>query len=184
MVNLPAWEPPMGGTEQVHLLGMLDRLRVTFRYKADGLDNQQLMFRLPSSELSLGGLLQHLAAVEDEKFTYFIARERPEVLLELTADGRDQFVLNPEEDPAVLYRRYDAAVAKSRRIQAEVVSTGGLDALSALEYEGNHASVRRVICDLIEEYGRHTGHADLLREAIDGRVGEDAPFDYLPVWYA
>lgn len=57
MENLPPWEPPMGGTEQVHLLGMLDRLRVTFRYKADGLDIKQLMFRLPSSELSLGGLL-------------------------------------------------------------------------------------------------------------------------------
>lgn len=183
MENLPPWEPPMGGTEQVHLLGMLDRLRVTFRYKADGLDIKQLMFRLPSSELSLGGLLQHLAAVEDEKFTYFIARERPEVLLELTADGRDQFVVNPVEDPAGLYRRYDTSVAKSRRIQAEVVAAGSLDTLSALEYEGNHASVRRVICDLIEEYGRHTGHADLLREAIDGRVGEDAPFDYLPVWY-
>lgn len=184
MENFPPWEPPMGGAEQEHLLGMLDRLRVTFRYKADGLDIKQLMFKLPSGALSLGGLLQHLAALEDEKFTYFIARERPEVLLGLTSEGSDQFVVSPDEDPAVLYDRYDNSVAKSRRIQAGVVAAGGLDAPSALEYEGNHASVRRVICDLIEEYGRHTGHADLLREAIDGRVGEDAPFDYLPVWYA
>lgn len=184
MEKLPVWEPPMGGTEQEHLLGMLDRLRVTFRYKSDGLDIKQLRFKLPSSELSLGGLLQHLAAVEDEKFTYFIARESPEVLLELIAEGRDQFVVSPNEDPAVLYDRYDTSVAKSRRIQVRVVAAGSLDTPSALEYEGKYASVRRVICDLIEEYGRHTGHADLLREAIDGRVGEDAPFDYLPGWYA
>lgn len=184
MENFPPWEPPMGGTEQDHLLGMLDRLRVTFRYKTHGLDMEQLAFKLPSSDLSLGGLLQHLAVVEDEKFTYFIARERPEILLELTAEGRDQFAVDPKGDPAVLYGRYDNLVAKSRRIQAGVVAAGGLDAPSALEFEGKHASVRRVICDLIEEYGRHTGHADLLREALDGRVGEDPPFDYLPAWYS
>jgi hypothetical protein len=46
--------------------------------------------------------------------------------------------------------------------------------------DGEHASLRRLVCDLIEEYGRHTGHADLLREAVDGRVGEDPP----PGWQA
>ena len=46
--------------------------------------------------------------------------------------------------------------------------------------ETNHASLRRLLCDLIEEYGRHTGHADLLREAVDGRVGEDPPADWHP----
>lgn len=183
MQDFPVWEPPMGGTEQQHLFGMLDRLRTTFRYKADGLDIRQLATKLPSSQLSLGGLLQHLALVEDEKFTYFIARQRPEVLLELTADGREQFVVDLDEDPEVLYQRYDHAVAKSRKIQQSIIEEGTLDADSGLEFEGKHASIRRIICDLIEEYGRHAGHADLLREAVDGRVGEDAPWDYLPAWY-
>ncbi len=45
---------------------------------------------------------------------------------------------------------------------------------------GAHASLRRLVCDLIEEYGRHTGHADLIREAVDGRVGEDPPAGWRP----
>ena len=81
------------------------------------------------------------------------------------------------------YQRYDHAVAKSRKIQQSIIEEGTLDADSGLEFEGKHASIRRIICDLIEEYGRHAGHADLLREAVDGRVGEDAPWDYLPAWY-
>jgi hypothetical protein len=47
--------------------------------------------------------------------------------------------------------------------------------------DGQHASLRRLLCDLVEEYGRHTGHADLLREAVDGRVGEDPPPGWTPV---
>ncbi|TDU24499.1 DinB family protein [Arthrobacter sp. JUb115] len=184
MEILPPWEPPMSGSDQQHLFGMLDRLRATFRYKADGLDIEQLATKLPSSQLSLGGLLQHLALVEDEKFTYFIAGQRPEVLLGFTANGREHFVVDLEEDPENLYQRYDRAVAKSRGIQQSVIEERNLDTGSGLAFEGKHASIRRIICDLIEEYGRHAGHADLLREAIDGRVGEDPPFDYLPAWYA
>lgn len=184
MDYLPPWEPPMSGSEHAHLLGMLDRLRVTFRYKTDGLGIEQLAFKLPSSDLSLGGLLQHLSTVEDEKFTYLISRERPIVLLELTAEGQDPFDVNLAEDPTVLYSRYDRAVEKSRKIQSEIITPRALGEPSALEFAGQHASIRRVICDLIEEYGRHTGHADLLREAIDGRVGEDPPFEYRPAWHA
>lgn len=183
MKNLPLWEPPMSGTEAQHLFGMLDRLRTTFRYKADKLDIGQLATKLPSSQLSLGGLLQHLALVEDEKFTYFIARQRPEVLLALTADGREHFDVDLNDDPEILYQRYDEAVAKSRKIQQSLIEEGALDTDSGLEFDGKHVSVRRIICDLVEEYGRHAGHADLLREAVDGRVGEDAPWDYLPAWY-
>ena len=47
-------------------------------------------------------------------------------------------------------------------------------------HDGHHASLRRLVCDLIEEYGRHTGHADLIREAVDGRVGEDPPAGWRP----
>ncbi|QIS12876.1 DUF664 domain-containing protein [Nocardia arthritidis] len=55
-------------------------------------------------------------------------------------------------------------------------AAGGLDQLVHLAWpDGRHISLRRLVCDLIEEYGRHTGHADLLREAVDGRVGEDPP---------
>lgn len=65
MTDLPPWEPPFAGTELEHLTGALDRLRWTFRWKADGLDADQLAFRLPTSALSIGSLLKHLAWVED-----------------------------------------------------------------------------------------------------------------------
>jgi hypothetical protein len=60
-------------------------------------------------------------------------------------------------------------------------TSGGLDQLVALAApDGQRASLRRLLFDLLEEYGRHTGHADLLREAVDGRVGEDPPPDWRP----
>jgi hypothetical protein len=62
------------------------------------------------------------------------------------------------------------------------IADQGLDQLVAVsDDEGNHPSLRRMICDLVEEYGRHTGHADLIREAVDGRVGEDPPADWRPM---
>ena len=64
---------------------------------------------------------------------------------------------------------------------AAVLARGGLDQpVAAHDAEGNHANLRRLLCDLVEEYGRHTGHADLIREAVDGRVGEDPPAGWLP----
>lgn len=183
MADFPIWEPPIFASEQEHLFAMLDRLRATFRYKADGLNLEQLKARLPSSELSMGGLLQHLLTVEDEKFSYFIARERPEVLLEFLEQDKNPFIVQDDEDPRALYERYDKAVAKSRLIQQQIIDDGTLDTASGLGFEGQQPSVRRIICDLIEEYGRHTGHSDLIREAIDGRVGEDPPQDFLPMWF-
>jgi hypothetical protein len=61
------------------------------------------------------------------------------------------------------------------------LADGGLDQLVHVAWpDGRRASLRRLVCDLIEEYGRHTGHADLLREAVDGRVGEDPPAGWHP----
>src|SRR2546423_9572445 len=61
----PPWEPPLAGGEVEHLVGALDRLRATFRYKADDLDAAGVRSRIGASSLTIGGLLKHLAAVED-----------------------------------------------------------------------------------------------------------------------
>ena len=67
MSTEPPWEPPLAGSDVDHLAGTLERLRATFRWKADGLDVDQLWARpVPSSELSVGGLLKHLAVVEEQ----------------------------------------------------------------------------------------------------------------------
>jgi Protein of unknown function (DUF664) len=178
------WEPPWAGTETEQLFGALDRLRTTFRWKCDGLDAASLRHRLGVSALSLGGLLKHLALVE---VLYAGPQLNGEPLAEPWAgewDAQDwdwPFTSADHDPPEKLYADYDAAVARCRSALTETVSRVGLDAPSALrDAAGKHASVRRLVCDLIEEYGRHTGHADLLREAVDGLVGEDPP----PGWSA
>jgi len=178
------WEPPLAGTEGEHILGALDRLRATFRWKADDLDAHGLRTTIGASALTLGGLLKHLALVEDEVST---TRLRGDAIGEpWAAMGRpDQdwpFSSASEDPPEELYALYDGAVERSRARFAAAVADGGLDQLVHLAMpDGRHASLRRLLCDLVEEYGRHTGHADLLREAVDGRVGEDPPPGWRPV---
>lgn len=75
-----------------------------------------------------------------------------------------------------LYALWDGAVERSRKRLDAALADGGLDQLVAASHpDGRHASLRRLVFDLVEGYGRHTGHADLLREAVDGLVGEDPP---------
>lgn len=173
------WEPPLAGTEVEHLLGSLDRLRATFRWKADGLDAAGLSAQIPSSTLTLGGLLKHLAAVEDIAFTWKLSGSDPgELWRSVDWDGDPDWVFRSAADdtPEELYALYDAAIVRARERVGTALATGGLDTEADIADDaGVHASLRRLIFDLVEEYGRHTGHADLLREAVDGRVGEDPP---------
>lgn len=184
----PPWEPPLAGTEVGHLLGALDRQRATFRWKADGLDAAELNTRIGASTLTIGGLLKHLAVVEDEKFTGWLSGAplgEPWVSLGGPPDGDDAdawvFGSAAEDSPEDLYALYDGAVQRSHRRLAAALANGGLDQPVHIQF-GNqgHLSLRRLLFDLLEEYGRHTGHADLLREAVDGRVGEDPPMDWRP----
>lgn len=173
----------MAAGEADHLVGMLERLRVACRWEADGLALGDLRAGIPSSALTLGGLLKHLAVVEDDCLAWQIAGERP-VTRFIVPDGAEvdqwQFSVSEDETAEEVYALWDDAVARSRVRLADIVSDGALDDPGALDFDGVHPSIRRHICDLIEEYGRHPGHADLLREAIDGRVGEDPPDDWLP----
>ena len=87
-----------------------------------------------------------------------------------------EFASADDDTPEQLYALWDGAVERSRARLDAALADGGLDQLVHVSWpDGRHASLRRLLCDLIEEYGRHTGHADLLREAVDGRVGEDPP---------
>ena len=180
----PPWEPPLAGTEVEHLIGALERLRATFRWKCDGLDAVGLQVRVGASSLTLGGLLKHLALAEDFTFTEKLAGSAIGAPWDATEwDGTHEwfFTSAADDTPAYLYALWKGAVARSRARLEGALAVGGLDQLvHAADDGGNHASLRRLLCDLIEEYGRHTGHADLLREAVDGRVGEDPPDDWRP----
>ena len=173
------WEPPLAGTEAEHLVGALDRLRTTFRWKADDLDGAGLQTNIGSSALTLGGLLKHLAAMEDYTFTAKLSGTPIGAPWDTTGwDGSDdwEFTSAAADPPEQLYAFWDGAVERSRARLEAALADGGLDQLVHISApDGRHANLRRLLCDLIEEYGRHTGHADLLREAVDGRVGEDPP---------
>ncbi len=179
------WEPPLAGNEVEHLLGALDRLRTTFQWKADGLDSSGLHVRVGASDLTLAGLLKHLAFVEDFTFTVKLRGEAPGapwVASNWESDENWEFTSAADDTPEYLYGLWQEAVERSHRRLREALDDGGLDQLAHVsDDEGNRASLRRLVCDLIEEYGRHTGHADLLREAVDGRVGEDPPEGWRPV---
>ncbi|WP_084957042.1 DUF664 domain-containing protein [Thermoactinospora rubra] len=179
------WEPPIAGTEVEHLVGALDRLRTTFRWKADDLDAAGLQTRVGASSLTLGGLLKHLAVVEDYTFTVKMRGEPMgapwDSFGQVTDDEDWPFTSAADDAPEQLYALWDGAVERSRARLGAALADGGLDQLVHVSWpDGRRASLRRLVCDLIEEYGRHTGHADLLREAVDGRVGEDPP----PGWRA
>jgi hypothetical protein len=76
---------------------------------------------------------------------------------------------------------WDGAVERSRERTAAALAEGGMELPAHISWpDGRHPSLRRLLCDLLEEYGRHTGHADLIREAVDGRVGEDPPAGWRP----
>ncbi|WP_345462345.1 DUF664 domain-containing protein [Nocardioides marinquilinus] len=179
------WEPPFAADEQAHLLGALDRMRATFRFKTDDLDADGLRARVGASSLTLGGLLKHLAAVEDFKSTVMLTGDpigEPWESLGYDASNEWELESAAADAPATLYGLWDDAVRRSRARFAAVLATGGLGAaVHADNGEGDHASARRLLFDLLEEYGRHCGHADLLREAVDGRVGEDPPPGWRPV---
>lgn len=173
------WEPPLAGTETAHLVGALDRLRTTFRWKAGHLDAAGLQTRIGASSLTLGQLLKHLAFVEDYTFTIKLRGGSPGAPWESVdwdANPEWPFSSAADDTPEELYALWDAAVERSRKRLDAALADGGLDQLvDAGDDDGQHASLRRLVFDLLEEYGRHTGHADLLREAVDGLVGEDPP---------
>jgi hypothetical protein len=180
-----SWEPALAGSEAEHLTAVLDRLRTTFRWKADGLDAAGLQGHIGPSALTLGGLLKHLARVEDEIFTVKLTGEPMGTPWESIASGGEddpEFASAANDTPEQLYALWDGAVLRSRaRLAAALEGAGPEQLVHMATRDGRRASLRRLLCDLIEEYGRHTGHADLLREAVDGRVGEDPPAGWRPV---
>lgn len=177
----PSWQPPVAGTEAEHLVAALDRQRTTFRWKADGLDSAGLALTIGASTMTLGGLLKHLAFVEDLYFTARLLQTSPGKPWEDVDWGAEpgwDWVSATSDSPGRLYALYDSSVVRSREHLTAAITDRGLEQAIDLGWSGGRQpSLRRVLFDLIEEYARHTGHADLLREAVDGRVGEDPPED-------
>jgi hypothetical protein len=172
-------EPPFAGDETATLLGSLERQRATLAWKCGGLDAVDLRVRLGPSAITLGGLLKHMAAVEDDIFgVKLLGRDRqpPWDTVDWAADPDWDWRSAADDPPEHLLALWNEAVNRSRAIVAESLATGGLDRLAAHTYPNGAApSLRRLMIDMVEEYARHVGHADLIRESVDGLVGEDPP---------
>jgi hypothetical protein len=175
-------EPPAVGDEASTLLGSLERQRATFEWKCADLSRDQLSMRLDTSELSLGRLLKHLAYMEDLNFTRGLAgADLPQPWLDVDPATRADWVFSSADSDSAetLYALWRHAVRRSREAARAAISRGGPGQTYEVA-DGREETVRRLLVDMIEEYGRHTGQADLLREAIDGRVGEDPPGAAVP----
>ena len=176
-------EPPLAGTEVEALIGSLDRMRGYLLWKCGGLDAAGIRATLGPSTVTLGGLLKHLAVVEAITFSFKMHGRAPFSPFD-TADWDDEgwhWRVEEDDTPESLETLFTESVAKGQALVAEAIADGGLGGLTeAANDAGEHANVRRMVLDMIEEYGRHVGHADLIRESVDGLVGEDPPDGWTP----
>lgn len=163
-------DPDTSGPERQTLVDFLEYYRTVLLRKAVGLTPAQLSARLGPSTLTIGGLLKHMGYVEHGWFRECWLGEgliepwsavdwaaRPDWELETAAD----------DAPAELARLYTESVERSR---AAIADSHDLDA--TVQYRDQAWSLRWILVHMIEEYARHCGHADLLRESIDGRTGD------------
>jgi hypothetical protein len=173
-------EPPAAGNETDTLLGSLERQRATLAWKCGGLDAAGMRATTAASTITLGGLLKHLALVEDEYFTRQLtgapSLSAPFDAVDFDADPDWEWRTAADDSPEELMALWESCVARSRANVATAYAEGGPDVTSGLAWSsGEPPTLRRLVVDLIEEYARHTGHADLIRESVDGLVGEGLP---------
>ena len=167
---------PAAPDETEALRGALDRNRRTFAWKTGGLDADAMHRTLGPSRLTLAGLIKHLALVEDHYFTHqLLGGDYPAVWAPAAGNHDWEWTSAVEDSPEGLRRLWLDAVARSEEALDEALAKSDLDQPLAISDWAERPNLRRMLIDLIEEYARHTGHADLIRESIDGLVGEDAP---------
>ncbi|WP_416981780.1 DinB family protein [Streptomyces sp. T028] len=159
---------PLTGGERETLSAVLDWHRATFELKCSGLPPERLNERaVPPSTLSLHGLVRHLAGVERWWFRIqFTGEDIP--LLHYSDDDPDQDFGKLDGDVAEDFAVWRAECDRSRRITAAAPS---LEETGIRKRTGEPISLRRILVDMIAEYARHNGHADLLRERLDGSTG-------------
>ncbi|WP_377266951.1 DinB family protein [Peterkaempfera sp. SMS 1(5)a] len=172
-------EPPVAGDEVETLLGALERQRRTLAWKCSGLDAAGLRTTVGASQVTLGGLLKHLALVEDDMVSQkLLGRPAAEPWsgVDWDSDPDWEWRTAADDTPEELLELWQNAVARSRAGIRQALSRAGLGQPAAYtNSRGETPSLRRLLIDLVEEYARHVGHADMIRESVDGLVGEDPP---------
>jgi uncharacterized damage-inducible protein DinB len=167
-MNAPRIDPPLEADERITLTAFLDRNRETLALKCDGLTDDQLRERaVPPSRLSLLGIVRHMAEVERNWFRPVLGGEEMRTIYAPDMDWEAAFRDVATGDVGEAFSTWRAECDHARALVA---------AAPTLETRGFRSrgwvSLRWVLNHMIEEYARHNGHADLLRECLDGVTGE------------
>jgi hypothetical protein len=169
-------EPPMAADELASILGFLDYQRATLAWKTRSLDATGLRATTAASTITLGGLLKHLARVEDYWFSERLHANEPAApwnTVDWAADRDWDWHSAADDTPEQLQAMWHAAVERSRSLVADALAADDLGQLARIPWgNGESPSLRWILLHMIEEYARHNGHADFLRESVDGETGE------------
>jgi uncharacterized damage-inducible protein DinB len=169
-------EPPLEGDELTTLLGFLEFQRATLAWKCRGVDAAGLDLKVPPSVLTLGGLLKHMALVESSWFERWLHGgdyAPPFDAIDWDADPNWEFESAAADAPGQLLVQWEEAVERSRASVVEALAHGDLSQKARRTWpDGRSPNLRWILVHMIEEYARHNGHADFLREAVDGETGE------------
>jgi uncharacterized damage-inducible protein DinB len=169
-------EAPIRADELTALRGFLDYHRDTFRWKCAGLSQEQLAQAHAPSTMTLGGMMKHLALNEVGWFGTTLAGTPdppPFDAVDWDADPDWEWRTAADDSPADLRALYDDCVRRADAAIDEALAKDGLDAESVGQSSQDGAfSLRWILLHMLEEYARHNGQADLIRESIDGATGE------------
>lgn len=178
----PPVSPSAVPSEADSLQTVLERNRRTFAWKTSGLDEKGLRATTAASSMTLGGLVKHVALVEADWLAVKLAGQdygSPWDVVDFDDDPDWEWRTGALDAPDDVYAVWRHAVDRSRTLVAEVIKERGLDGPASFTWpNGRTPTVRAMLLDMVEEYARHTGHADILREVVDSRVGEGAPEDF------
>jgi hypothetical protein len=167
--------PPEDAGELETLIGFLDWQRATFEWKCRGLDTVGLNRTLGPSTMTLGGLMKHLALVEEHWFSNRLfdrAKVSPWDSIDWDDNPDWEWHSAASDSPDELLELWRRFVDQSRSNVAEALAAGTLDQKVQNARPNDRPNLRWVLVHMIEEYARHNGHADMLREAVDGSTGE------------
>ena len=162
-------DPPLLGSERASLTTFLDWHRDTLAVKCEGLTAEQLRRQsMPPSTLSLLGLVRHMAEVERTWFRRVLAGETIPLVYSDTGDFQAAYQAD-EADVDEAFANWRAEIEHARRIES---ATPSLETTGYQPKWQEHVSLRWILIHMVEEYARHNGHADFLREGIDGTTGD------------
>ncbi|UOZ06417.1 DinB family protein [Amycolatopsis sp. WQ 127309] len=169
-------EPPVDADEAGTLLGFLEYHRATLAWKSAGLGEAGLRATVGPSPLTLGGMLKHLSYVEDHWFSRILSgneRAEPWNSVDWTASPDWDWDSAAEDTPEQLREMWESTVARSRELVAKAMENGDLAQPAVRGWpDGRKPNLRWILVHMVEEYSRHNGHADLIRESVDGSTGE------------